>query len=236
MIRLDKFLSNSGVCSRRAAVNLIRQGRVSVDGKSISLSDFKLDEKTAVVCIDGKKLEYEKYHYYMMNKPAGVISATDDSSQKTVIDLLSEDEQRLGLFPVGRLDKDTTGLLILTNDGGFAHSIISPNKKIPKKYRAVVNGAINDTDIDAFSNGITLADGTKCLPAVLEYDKTNDSVCYITLCEGKYHQVKRMLASRGKPVTELSRLAIGKLTMDTDLKSGEYRTLTSIEINTIVLQ
>ena len=236
LIRLDKFLSNSSGCSRREAVNIIRQGRVSVDGKHVMSNDFRLDEKTAVVCVDGKILGYEKHRYYMMNKPAGVISATDDSSQKTVIDLLSEDERNLGLFPVGRLDKDTTGLLLLTNDGGFAYNVISPKKKVPKKYRAVVDGRIDDADILAFENGIILADGTKCLPAVLECDKTDDSACFVTLCEGKYHQVKRMLASRGKPVRELSRLSIGNLNLDANLRPGEYKILTSIEINTIVLQ
>jgi len=236
LIRLDKFLSNSRVYSRREAVDLIKQGRVSVDGKRISSNDYKLDEKTAVICVDGKKLGYDKYHYYMMNKPAGVVSATGDRGQKTVIDLLSDGEQHLGLFPVGRLDKDTTGLLILTNDGDFAHSIISPKKLIPKKYRAVVDGRIDDADIEAFKNGIILADGMKCLPAVLEYDKADAFVCFITLYEGKYHQVKRMMASQGKHVRELSRLSIGNLKLDENLEPGEYKKLTSIEINTIVLQ
>ena len=227
MIRLDKYLSNSGICSRREASALIKQGRVSVNGKPAASNDHKLDESSDIVHVNGQLVGYEEFYYYMMNKPAGVLSATEDSAQETVLDLLSERERRLKLFPVGRLDKDTTGLILLTNNGSFAHKIISPAKEVQKRYHAKIKGTIDKSDIDAFIGGLVLGDGTKCLPAILEPD--GDGACFVTIREGKYHQVKRMLASREKHVTELSRLSIGGLVLDASLMPGEYRMLTDTE-------
>ena len=164
----------------------------------------------------------------MLNKPAGILSATDDKKQKTVIDLFPAELKKKNLFPVGRLDKDTTGLLIITNDGDFAHRVISPRSEIVKTYHAVTETPVNDADIEAFRQGIVLADGTKCLPAGLE--KLPDGSCLVRVMEGKYHQVKRMLASRGKPVTALMRLSIGGLELDKGLLPGQFRQLSEKEL------
>ena len=166
-----------------------------------------------------------------MNKPNGVLSATEDSQQKTVIDLLPESLRKQELFPVGRLDKDTTGLLLLTNDGVFSHNIISPKHHIPKVYRAAVTGILDESDIAAFEKGIVLSDGTECMSAKLEIERP--SVGLATVYEGKYHQVKRMFASRGKHVTALHRLSIGGLSLDSALKSGQFRELSEEEIRKI---
>ena len=159
----------------------------------------------------------------MMDKPAGVLSVTEDRKQQTVLDLLPPELKRLGLFPVGRLDKDTEGLLILTNDGDFAHRVISPRSGVEKRYRAEVEGIPDEDDARAFAEGLILADGTRCLPAKLEI--TGGSVCFVTVMEGKYHQVKRMLASRGKPVRRLRRLSVGELEIGEDLGAGGFREL-----------
>lgn len=167
----------------------------------------------------------------MMNKPNGVLSATEDSQQKTVIDLLPESLRKQELFPVGRLDKDTTGLLLLTNDGIFSHSIISPKRHIAKVYRAAVTGVLDESDVAAFESGIVLSDGTECMSAKLEIERP--SVGLATVYEGKYHQVKRMFASRGKHVTALHRISIGGLSLDSELKSGQFRELSEEEIKKI---
>ena len=163
-----------------------------------------------------------------MNKPSGILSVTEDRKQQTVLDLLSVRDRNLGLFPVGRLDKDTEGLLLLTNDGDFSHKIISPSSAISKVYYAEVDGIPNDDDVKAFSEGLMLGDGTRCLPARLELKE--GCRCLVTVFEGKYHQVKRMLASRGKPVRVLKRLSVGGLILPEDLKSGEYRELDNSEL------
>lgn len=227
-MRLDKYISECGIATRREIKLMIKAGRISVDGEVAKMPEQKLEPETAIVSLDGNILKYEKFHYYMLNKPSGVLSATDDGKQKTVIDLLSPEMQKMGLFPVGRLDKDTTGLLIITDDGEFAHKVISPKSEIVKVYRAHTETPVNDQDILAFADGITLADGTKCLPA--ELVALPDGSCLVKVMEGKYHQVKRMLASRGKPVTALKRLKIGDLELDKTLKSGEFRPLSSDEL------
>lgn len=227
-IRLDKFVSDCGVATRREIKQMVKAGRISVNGEVAKTPDIKLDPETSVVTLDGNILKYEKFHYYMLNKPAGVLSATDDGKQKTVIDLLSSEMQKMGLFPVGRLDKDTTGLLIITDDGDFAHRVISPKSEIVKVYNACTESPVNDADVRAFKDGITLADGTKCLPAELRL--LDDGSCLVMVMEGKYHQVKRMLASRGKPVTALKRLKIGELELDESLKPGEFRALSQNEL------
>ncbi len=232
LMRLDKFISDCGAASRREIKQMIKAGRVTLNGETAPAPETKLDPETAVVAIDGTALKYEKNHYFMLNKPAGVLSATDDGKQKTVIDLLLPEHKRLGLFPVGRLDKDTTGLLLITDDGDFAHRVISPKSKIMKVYHAHTQSPVNTDDISAFVQGVTLADGTKCLPARLSL--CADGSCLVTVKEGKYHQVKRMLASRGKPVMALKRLRIGGLELDESLEPGDYRPLTADELCSVM--
>ena len=231
-MRLDKLLSECGVASRKEIRQLIRSGRVSVDGAAAASPEMKLDPYKALVCLDGTKIEYAKYHYYMMNKPAGVLSATDDGRQKTVLDLVTPEMRKIGLFPVGRLDKDTTGLLFLTNDGEFAHRVISPRSGIVKVYHARTEAPVDEADITAFKEGLTLGDGTKCLPAGLKL--LPDGSCLVEVMEGKYHQVKRMLSSRGKPVTELKRLSIGGLKLDKALLPGGFRALEENELCSVM--
>ena len=232
IMRLDKLLSECGVASRKEIRQLIRSGRVSVDGAAAASPEMKLDPYKALVCLDGTKIEYAKYHYYMMNKPAGVLSATDDGRQKTVLDLVTPEMRKIGLFPVGRLDKDTTGLLLLTNDGEFAHRVISPRSGIVKVYHARTEAPVDEADITAFKEGLTLGDGTKCLPAGLKL--LPDGSCLVEVMEGKYHQVKRMLSSRGKPVTELKRLSIGGLKLDKALLPGSFRALEENELCSVM--
>ena len=223
LMRLDRLLSECTALSRSQLRQIIKNGSVSVDGIVITSPEHKVCSDTARVELDGKTVSYEKFCYYMLNKPAGILSATDDKKQKTVIDLFPAELKKKNLFPVGRLDKDTTGLLIITNDGDFAHRVISPRSEIVKTYHAVTETPVNDADIEAFRQGIVLADGTKCLPAGLE--KLPDGSCLVRVMEGKYHQVKRMLASRGKPVTALMRLSIGGLELDKGLLPGQFRQL-----------
>ncbi len=221
--RLDKILGELGLASRREAKDLVRSGRLLVDGLRPTGPDMKLDPETAALTLDGEALVYRKSRVFMMDKPAGVLTATEDRAQPTVLDLLPPELRRLGLFPVGRLDKDTTGLLLLTNDGDLAHRILSPKSEVPKRYRARVDGVPDESDAAAFRAGLVLGDGTRCLPAELETDGTD--VCFVTLREGKYHQVKRMLAARGKPVLELRRVSVGGLKLDETLAPGGVREL-----------
>ena len=227
-MRLDRLLSECTALSRSQLRQIIKNGSVSVDGIVITSPEHKVCSDTARVELDGKTVSYEKFCYYMLNKPVGILSATDDKKQKTVIDLFPAELKKKNLFPVGRLDKDTTGLLIITNDGDFAHRVISPRSEIVKTYHAVTETPVNDADIEAFRQGIVLADGTKCLPAGLE--KLPDGSCLVRVMEGKYHQVKRMLASRGKPVTALMRLSIGGLELDKGLLPGQFRQLSEKEL------
>lgn len=228
MKRLDKLLSDAGVAGRKELKDMIRAGRVTVNDSVIKKADFKVDELHDQICVDGMLVDTEKFVYYMLHKPEGVVTATEDRTQKTVLDLFPAELQRRGLFPVGRLDKDTTGLLILTNDGEYAHQVISPKSHVDKRYMAHTEGITDNTDVNAFAEGIVLRDGTALLPAKLEV--TGTECCYVTLLEGKYHQVKRMLASRGKPVVRLHRCSIGQLRLDERLKAGEFRRMTAEEV------
>lgn len=230
-MRLDKLLSETTAYTRSQLKQIIKSGRVSVNGTAVTVPETKLDPTGALIELDGERVSYAKFHYFMLNKPAGILSATDDKKQKTVIDLFPE-EMRRRLFPVGRLDKDTTGLLLVTDDGDFAHRVISPRSEIVKTYRAVTSEPVNDADVEAFRQGIILADGTKCLPAGLE--PLPDGSCLVRVYEGKYHQVKRMLASRSKPVIELKRLSIGALELDEKLLPGEFRQLTENELCSVI--
>ena len=228
MKRLDKILSDAGVAGRKELKDLIRAGRVRVNGAAVTKADAKFDETSVQIEVDGEIICTEQFVYYMLNKPDGVVTATEDRDQKTVIDLLPDDLKRRELFPVGRLDKDTTGLLILTNDGDYAHRVISPKTHVAKRYMAVTDGVTDAEDVKAFAEGIVLRDGTVCQPAGLEI--TGTDVCYVTLLEGKYHQVKRMLASRGKPVLKLHRCSIGMLQLDACLSAGDFRRMTAEEV------
>ena len=231
LLRLDKILASSGRYTRSEAKNLIRSGRVTVNGCIARSGDEKY-EPSASVIVDGERLAIEKYRYFMLYKPSGILSATEDASQQTVLDLFPPELRRQGLFPIGRLDKDTTGLLLLTNDGAMAHNILSPRKHIPKRYRATVEGKLEESDVRAFREGILLKDGTKCLPALLT--PVGASVCLVTVYEGKYHQIKRMLAARGKMVTALHREAIGSLALDENLNPGQWRELEPEELSALV--
>ena len=194
-----------------------------VNGETVTAPETKIDPLSALVTLDGEKLVWTKHHYYMMNKPAGVLTATEDRRQKTVLDLLPEELRRMGLFPVGRLDRDTRGLLLFTDDGDFAHRVISPKFAVEKLYDASVEGRPDAADVAAFAEGIVLGDGTKCRAARLEI--IGEGRCLVTVTEGKYHQVKRMLAARGKPVTALRRLSIGGLRLPEELPEGSVREL-----------
>lgn len=233
LLRLDKIIADTGKATRSEARELIRAGRVTVDGAAVRSPDSKFDGGVVCVCIDSQPVDYAAYRYIMMNKPAGVLSACEDSRQQTVLDLLSPELQRQGLSPVGRLDKDTTGLLLLTNDGDFSHRITSPRKHLPKLYRAVVDKPAAPGDAEAFEEGIVLADGFKCLPAHLEAADDDECAVLVTLYEGKFHQVKKMLASRGMKVLQLTRLSVGGLRLDPQLLRGEYKELTKIETDCV---
>lgn len=227
MERLDKIISATGKKSRREVREMVRQGRVLVDGKPAPAADMKVDPQTAVILLDGEPLGYEKFTYVMLHKPAGVLTATEDRRQETVLDLLPPELRRRALSPVGRLDKDTEGLLLLTNDGQLAHRLLSPKSHVDKVYYARVDGALEPGDIAAFAAGMTLGDGLECLPAGLEILSPTEAL--VTLREGKFHQVKRMLAARGKPVLYLKRLSMGRLRLDPALAPGAWRILTEEE-------
>ena len=232
MERLDKLLSSTGHWSRKEVKELVKQGRVSVNGVKANKPEDKCDPAQAEVRVDGKLVDCAPFVYLMLHKPAGLLSATEDKKQKTVIDLLPEHLQRRGLFPVGRLDKDTEGLLVLTDDGAMAHELLSPKKHVDKVYYAEVEGVLDQKDVAALKDGMTLADGLECLPAGLEILE-GGSRCHVTLREGKYHQVKRMLAARGKPVQYLKRLSMGGLKLDEGLEKGEWRPLTEAELTAL---
>ena len=226
MPRLDKLLARSGLFSRSEAREAIRSGRVAVDGGQVFDPALNCPESSAV-SVDGERVNCAEFRYFMLDKPAGVLSATEDRSQRTVLDLLPRELRALGLFPVGRLDKDTTGLLLLTNDGGFAHRVISPRYGVLKTYIALTASPVSAEDVEAFARGLVLGDGTSCLPAVLE--PLEGCRCRVVIGEGKYHQVKRMLAAAGKPCLELRRTAVGGLRIDEGLGAGGCRELRQFE-------
>ena len=230
--RLDKIIASTGKYSRREVKLLVRQSRVLVDGVAARSPEDKYDPETTEISIDGELLTYRQHTWVMMNKPAGVLSATEDGRGKTVLDLLPQDLQRQGLFPVGRLDKDTEGLLLLTNDGQTAHELLSPRHHVDKVYFDRTAGSLTPEDCAAFEAGMELADGLKCMPAGLEIltAEEGESTCLVTLREGKFHQVKRMLAERENPVLYLKRLRMGNLTLDPELSLGNFRFLTENEL------
>jgi 16S rRNA pseudouridine516 synthase len=233
-IRLDKIVADMGFGTRSEAARLIRDGDVLVDGRVASSGAEKYDPAISEITVGGTRLVYKKLRYFMMNKPAGVVSATEDRKEATVLDLMTDGDRRLGLFPAGRLDKDAEGLLLLTNDGDLVHRIISPSKNIWKTYYVETLGALGIEDAAALKTGVVLRDGLRCLPAVLEIISAGEtSTASVRIREGKYHQVKRMLASRGKPVTYLKRLSIGGLELDSALVPGSYREMTREEVESV---
>lgn len=220
MQRLDKLLSEAGIASRRELKAILRAGRVTVNGTVVTRGEEKFDENTARITLDGAPVELRRTVLLMLHKPAGFVTSTDEPGSRTVMELLPERWRRLGALPVGRLDKDTEGLLLFTNDGQLAHKLISPRSDVWKVYYAEHDGTAQAADVEAFSQGVTLADGTQCLPARLR--PIVDGKCYVDVQEGKYHQVRRMLASRGLPVTYLKRVQFGTLELG-DLPRGEVR-------------
>ena len=236
-MRLDKYLVACAVGSRTEVKNFLKSGRVTVNGKKEKFAKLQINEDTDEICFDGQKLEYEEFVYYMMNKPQGVISATEDPKHKTVLDLLDDLARSKEVFPVGRLDIDTHGLLLLTNDGKLAHALLSPKRHVDKTYLAQVKGIMTDADVDVFAQGIPLKDFT-CQPAKLELvsvdTEKNQSLVLVTIAEGKFHQVKRMVAYCGKEVMNLQRLTMGILTLDENLKPGEWRRLTKDELEALL--
>jgi len=228
-IRIDKFLSDMNMGTRSEIKELIRKGRVKINGNPCAKPDEKVDTGTDTVSLDGQLIPYEKYIYLMLNKPAGVVSATKDTREKTVTDLIKN--SRKDIFPVGRLDKDTEGLLILTNDGLLAHNLLSPKKEVDKVYYARVEGRVTEKDAKAFLSGISIGEGEICLPAKLEILSSGEiSEVRLTIQEGKFHQVKRMFEAVGKKVIYLKRISMGGLMLDPALKPGDYRSLTDDEI------
>lgn len=253
LIRLDKFLADTGYGTRSTVKQLLKKSAVTVDGVQVKKADIKIDTEKNVISVNGKTVQYEEYEYYMMNKPAGVISAATDEREKTVVDLIS-DKKRRDLFPVGRLDRDTVGLLLLTNDGNLARRLLAPGKHVDKVYRVKVTGRLDEEDVKAFREGIDIGDEKLTMPADLRiisvnecplisgdnseadngWIKTYNTDAEVTLREGRFHQVKRMFEKRGHEVVFLKRLSMGALKLDDSLTEGEYRRLTEEELKSLL--
>lgn len=224
-MRIDKYLANMNVGSRKEVHLLIKKRIVAVNGVTVKTPKQQVKESDQVT-VNGDAVAYQKYHYFLLNKPKGVLSATEDRSQPTVISLLAPQDRYQGIVPVGRLDKDTTGLLLLTNDGQLNHELLAPGKHVDKVYRAEIAGVANEETVKTFASGMTLGDGTKLQPAELKIlsqdEEHNRSTTEIKIREGKYHQIKRMFGAVGMKVVELERISMGKLTLPPSLKRGEY--------------
>lgn len=230
MIRLDKFLCEMEVGTRSQVKDMVKKGQISVDGEVIKKADYKFEETTAKVYVNGKEVSYQKYFYYMLNKPAGVVSATTDNHDKTVLDLL-KDAPGKELFPVGRLDKDTEGLLLITNDGELSHNLLSPKKHVDKTYLVKTAEMVTQDMIQALEKGVDIGEEKLTLPAKVKQIDVRE--IELTITEGKFHQVKRMLKAVGNEVVYLKRLSMGSLKLDEELKLGEYRSLTESEIEAL---
>ena len=233
-MRLDKFISATTTLSRAEAKKIIKKG-ILINDILVKSPDYKIDEINDQVIVNGNRLFYQKYVYIMMNKPQNVISATEDAINKTVVDLLEEKDRIYKVFPVGRLDKDTEGLMLLTNDGELAHKLISPKKDVEKKYYVEVSGELKEEHLELVKDGLVIDEGYKCKSAQLEILESSKvkSIANIYITEGKFHQVKRMMKALGTTVTYLKRLSIGTLELDKNLKLGEYRYLTDKEIKNL---
>ena len=235
-MRIDKYLANMNVGSRKEVHLLIKKGIVAVNGVTVKTPKQHVNERDQVA-VQGEAVAYQTYHYFLLNKPKGVLSATEDRSQPTVISLLAPQDRYQGIVPVGRLDKDTTGLLLLTNDGQLNHELLAPNKHVDKIYRAKIAGVADDKTVKTFAEGMTLGDGTKLKPAKLTILAQNidhdSSEIEIKIREGKYHQIKRMFGAVGMKVFELERISMGQLTLPADLKRGEYIELSLDQVSKI---
>lgn len=227
-MRLDKLLSHTGFGSRKEVKPLLKSGAVVVNGTIQKDSKTQVNPDKDQITVHGTPVVYQEFVYFMLHKPQNVVSATEDNVSETVIDLLAQEDTLTDPFPVGRLDKDTEGLLIITNDGTLAHNLLSPKKHIDKTYYAKIDGDVTAEDVEAFAAGIELDDGYTCKPARLEIITPNE--IKVTIQEGKFHQVKRMFAARGKSVSYLKRISMGNLQLDESLALGEYRPLTEAEL------
>lgn len=240
VMRIDKLLCEMNIGSRSEVKNLLKKGQILVNGTKVVKPDTKVDEKTAVISYKNHDYQFKPFFYYMLNKPAGTVSATTDEKETTVIDLLKNSLASINenglvgipihdIFPVGRLDKDTVGLLILTNDGQLAHNLLSPKKHVPKKYYVELDSFLTEENIYLLENGVDI--GEKELTGKANIEKISETTCYITISEGKFHQVKRMFGTVGLHVNYLKRLSMGNLVLDSNLKEGEIRPLTQEEVN-----
>ncbi len=230
-MRLDKFLANMGFGTRKEVKSLIKSKAIQVNEQTVKDSALQVNEYKDIVTVYGEKVEYKEFIYLMMNKPPGVVSATEDTRDQTVIDLLEEEDRHFAPYPVGRLDKDTVGLLLLTNDGELTHRLLSPKKEVPKVYYAKVQGRVTEEDIQVFEEGVILDDGYHTKPGYLKILTSGTiSEIELTITEGKFHQVKRMFEAVGKKVIYLKRLSMGALKLDESLEEGTYRELTEEEL------
>lgn len=233
-MRIDKLLANRGFGSRKEVKKLLKSGAVKIDDVPVKDASTHINPNEQTITIHGEELEYKEFVYLMLNKPPGILSATEDPLQKTVIDILEVEDAVFNPFPVGRLDKDTEGLLLITNDGQLAHRLLSPKKHVPKTYFAVIEGHVTEEDVSAFKEGVVLDDGYKTMPADLNIVKAGiRSDIEITIMEGKFHQVKRMFEAVGKRVVYLQRIKMGPLALDETLDLGEYRELTDEELESL---
>lgn len=232
-MRLDKFLANAGIGTRSEVKQYIKKGMIQVNGAPVKKADVSISEDSDLILFQNKPVTLQKWFYYMMNKPQGVISATEDNFQKTVLDLLGPDKRK-DIFPVGRLDKDTEGLLLLTNDGNLSHELLSPKKHVSKVYYAKIEGCVTEEDVEIFKKGVVIDDTFTALPAVLKIITAGDiSEIEVEIYEGKFHQVKRMFQAVDKKVIFLKRLSMGALSLDPTLKPGDYRPLTEEELRSL---
>ena len=237
MMRLDKYLCETGFGTRSQVKDLLKKGQVMVNGEVVKKPELKINETTDQILCQGKKASYQKNIYLMLHKPAGVVSATEDSREKTVLDLVRPEDRKNGLFPVGRLDKDTEGLLLLTDDGELAHRLLSPKKHVDKTYYAKIDGQITEEHVKQFREGLDIGDEKKTLPAVLTILLSGPvSEIEVTIHEGRFHQIKRMFEAVGCKVTYLKRLSMGSLVLDETLQLGEYRPLTEAELEGLTKQ
>lgn len=236
-IRIDKFLSSQNIASRKQAKELLRAGRVLVNGVPVRAADSRVDPESDSICVDGRAYSYREHIYLMLNKPQGVVSATDDRVHTTVLDLVPEEFRRRGLFPAGRLDKDTVGFVLITDDGEFAHDILSPRRHVPKTYEAGLDGPVDESQLAVLAGGVELRDGTKCKPAQLEVLQGGERpLVRIVITEGRYHQIKRMFAAVGRTVLSLKRTKIGELELDPDLEEGKCAAISASNLKKIQMK
>ena len=237
MMRLDKYLCETGFGTRSQVKDLLKKGQVMVNGEVVKKPELKINETTDQILCQGKKASYQKNIYLMLHKPAGVVSATEDNREKTVLDLVRPEDRKNGLFPVGRLDKDTEGLLLLTDDGELAHRLLSPKRHVDKTYYAKINGQVTEEHVKQFREGLDIGDEKKTLPAVLTILLSGPvSEIEVTIHEGRFHQIKRMFEAVGCKVTYLKRLSMGSLVLDETLPPEEYRPLTEAELEGLTKQ